>query len=100
MYTWLENPQGKRKTMPDIIESAEKPHIHCEYGHAMGNGPGGLKEYQELVYAHEQLQGGFIWGWNGMIMVLNRLTTMAPFIIAMVETLEMIRPMGTFALMD
>lgn len=63
MYTWLEAPPGKRKTMQDIIDSSEKPHVHCEYGHAMGNGPGGLKEYQELVYAHEQLQGGFIWEW-------------------------------------
>lgn len=63
MYTWLENPPGTRITMQDVIEKSEKPHVHCEYGHAMGNGPGGLKEYQELIYAHEHLQGGFIWEW-------------------------------------
>lgn len=63
MYTWLENPPGERITMQNIIDKAEKPHVHCEYGHAMGNGPGGLKEYQELVYAHDHLQGGFIWEW-------------------------------------
>lgn len=62
MYTWIENRAG-RKTMNDIIQNSEKPHVHCEYGHAMGNGPGGLKEYQELIYAHEHLQGGFIWEW-------------------------------------
>ncbi|MDW0113084.1 beta-galactosidase subunit alpha [Sporosarcina saromensis] len=63
MYTWIENQPKGRKTMNDIIETSEKPHVHCEYGHAMGNGPGGLKEYQELIYAHEHLQGGFIWEW-------------------------------------
>lgn len=63
MYTWIENQPSGRKTMQEIIDTTEKPHIHCEYGHAMGNGPGGLKEYQELVYEHEHLQGGFIWEW-------------------------------------
>lgn len=63
MYTWIENQPKERINMYDIIEKSEKPHVHCEYGHAMGNGPGGLKEYQELVYAHEHLQGGFIWEW-------------------------------------
>ncbi|MFL6558020.1 MAG: glycoside hydrolase family 2 TIM barrel-domain containing protein, partial [Bacillus sp. (in: firmicutes)] len=40
-----------------------KPHILCEYGHAMGNGPGGLKEYWETFYKYDRLQGGFIWEW-------------------------------------
>lgn len=63
MYTWLEHPDEGRKTMQSIAEAAEKPHIHCEYGHAMGNGPGGLKEYQDMMYAYDHLQGGFIWEW-------------------------------------
>ena len=63
MYTWLEHPDENRKTMHTIARTTEKPHIHCEYGHAMGNGPGGLKEYQELIDAHDHLQGGFIWEW-------------------------------------
>lgn len=41
----------------------QKPHIHCEYGHAMGNGPGGLREYQEVMRKYDRLQGGFIWEW-------------------------------------
>ncbi|CAM5683508.1 Beta-galactosidase [Streptomyces violarus] len=41
----------------------ELPFIQCEYGHAMGNGPGGLADYQELFEKHERLQGGFIWEW-------------------------------------
>lgn len=62
MYTWLEHPT-KPLLMKDIIEKSTRPHILCEYCHAMGNGPGNLKEYQDLFYAHDKLQGGFIWEW-------------------------------------
>ncbi|MBM7173048.1 beta-galactosidase, partial [Streptomyces sp. G44] len=41
----------------------ELPFLLCEYGHAMGNGPGGLSEYQRLFETYERLQGGFIWEW-------------------------------------
>lgn len=41
----------------------EKPLILCEYAHAMGNGPGGLKEYFQAFENHRGLQGGFIWDW-------------------------------------
>ncbi|NUR28709.1 MAG: DUF4981 domain-containing protein, partial [Catenulispora sp.] len=37
------------------------PFILCEYGHAMGNGPGGLLEYQQLFERYDRSQGGFIW---------------------------------------
>jgi len=62
MYTWLEHPT-KQPLMQDIIKNSTKPHILCEYAHAMGNGPGNLKDYQDLFYAHDKLQGGFIWEW-------------------------------------
>ncbi|SED64014.1 glycoside hydrolase family 2 TIM barrel-domain containing protein [Ruania alba] len=41
-----------------------KPFLQCEYAHAMGNGPGGLLEYRELVDRHPRLHGGFIWEWR------------------------------------
>ncbi len=41
----------------------ELPFIQCEYGHAMGNGPGGIADYQRLFEKYERLQGGFIWEW-------------------------------------
>ncbi|WP_405775066.1 glycoside hydrolase family 2 TIM barrel-domain containing protein [Streptomyces sp. NBC_00859] len=44
-------------------ERSGLPFVLCEYGHAMGNGPGGLTEYQRLFEAHERNQGGFIWEW-------------------------------------
>lgn len=40
-----------------------KPHVVCEYAHAMGNGPGGLKEYWDIFNRHKRLQGGFVWEW-------------------------------------
>jgi beta-galactosidase len=39
------------------------PFILCEYAHAMGNGPGGLSEYQRLFEQHERCAGGFVWEW-------------------------------------
>ncbi|MDT9698935.1 glycoside hydrolase family 2 TIM barrel-domain containing protein [Streptomyces sp. P17] len=41
----------------------ELPFIQCEYAHAMGNGPGGLTDYQELFERYDRLQGGFVWEW-------------------------------------
>ncbi|WP_109001096.1 glycoside hydrolase family 2 TIM barrel-domain containing protein [Streptomyces rishiriensis] len=39
------------------------PFILCEYAHAMGNGPGGLADYQKIFEAHDRLQGAFVWEW-------------------------------------
>ncbi|THV36424.1 glycoside hydrolase family 2 TIM barrel-domain containing protein [Glycomyces buryatensis] len=39
------------------------PFLLCEYAHAMGNGPGGLSEYQRLFERHERCAGGFVWEW-------------------------------------
>ncbi|MDO5722176.1 MAG: beta-galactosidase subunit alpha [Actinomycetaceae bacterium] len=40
-----------------------KPRIICEYGHAMGNGPGGLEEYQAVFDRWDSIQGHFVWEW-------------------------------------
>lgn len=45
------------------MKSLTKPHILSEYAHAMGNGPGSLKEYWETFYKYRRLQGGFVWEW-------------------------------------
>jgi beta-galactosidase len=39
------------------------PFVMCEFAHAMGNGPGGLAEYQRLIDEHPRCAGGFIWEW-------------------------------------
>lgn len=41
----------------------EKPLVLTEYAHAMGNGPGALKEYFEQFYQYDSLAGGFVWEW-------------------------------------
>ncbi|MFF4576080.1 glycoside hydrolase family 2 TIM barrel-domain containing protein [Streptomyces sp. NPDC001410] len=41
----------------------ELPFILCEYAHAMGNGPGGLADYQRFFESYDRLQGGFVWEW-------------------------------------
>lgn len=40
-----------------------KPRIICEYAHAMGNGPGGLSEYQNVFDRHDCIQGHYVWEW-------------------------------------
>lgn len=40
-----------------------RPFFMCEYAHAMGNGPGNLKEYWDTIYAHDRLLGGCVWEW-------------------------------------
>jgi beta-galactosidase len=49
-----EDPDAHRRTLPFIL---------CEYAHAMGNGPGGLTEYQRLFETYPRCQGGFVWEW-------------------------------------
>ncbi len=39
------------------------PFVQCEYAHAMGNGPGGLLEYQQLFEKYPRCMGGFVWEW-------------------------------------
>jgi beta-galactosidase/beta-glucuronidase len=58
MYTPIEDlvKLGERTDL-------EKPHILCEYAHAMGNGPGGFTEYWETIYKYPRLQGGCVWEW-------------------------------------
>jgi len=48
--------QGKRT-------DDRRPFFMCEYAHAMGNGPGNLKEYWDAIWAHPRLIGGCIWEW-------------------------------------
>ena len=55
----------RHKALEDLGRDVtkKKPHVVCEYAHAMGNGPGGLKEYWEIFERYPRLQGGFIWEW-------------------------------------
>ncbi len=56
-------------TIDELITAGEnadddpRPYFMCEYAHAMGNGPGSLKEYWETIYQYPRLIGGCIWDW-------------------------------------
>ncbi|MDH6455576.1 beta-galactosidase [Streptomyces sp. SAI-119] len=58
--------RGQEAPTADPADDAHRralPFVLCEYGHAMGTGPGGLSEYQQVIEAHPRLAGGFIWEW-------------------------------------
>lgn len=63
MYPSPEKLIELANTVQGSIESFEKPIVLCEYGHAMGNGPGALEVYQAAFRDIRRLQGGFIWEW-------------------------------------
>jgi beta-galactosidase len=44
-------------------ESNKKPLFLCEYSHAMGNGPGDLKDYWDVIHQYPKLMGGCVWEW-------------------------------------
>ena len=51
LYRYISNTGDKR------------PIFWCEYCHAMGNGPGDLKDYWDVFYKEPQFIGGCIWEW-------------------------------------
>jgi beta-galactosidase len=58
--------RGEEAPLEDAALDARRrrlPFILCEYAHAMGNGPGGLAEYQALFEQYPRCQGGFVWEW-------------------------------------
>lgn len=59
---WLEEVGSERLALFRKGETV-KPHIICEYAHAMGNSIGNLKEYDEMFNRYPALAGGFIWDW-------------------------------------
>ncbi|MBX7442865.1 MULTISPECIES: glycoside hydrolase family 2 TIM barrel-domain containing protein [unclassified Arthrobacter] len=58
--------QGIEPALEDAALDARRramPFVLCEYVHAMGNGPGGMSEYQDLFTKYPRLMGGFVWEW-------------------------------------
>ena len=41
----------------------KKPYFMCEFVHAMGNGPGGIRAYMDRMYRYEGFLGGCVWEW-------------------------------------
>jgi len=52
------------KDITDYLDhEPDKPFVMCEYSHAMGNGPGDLEDYFELIEKYDAFCGGFVWEW-------------------------------------
>ena len=47
-----------------IDPETKKPFVLCEFVHAMGNGPGDIEDYFELIYEIDAFSGGFVWEWT------------------------------------
>ena len=54
-------PEWCREHLED--ENEKRPLFLCEYSHAMGVGPGDLKDYAELMEAYPRFIGGCVWEW-------------------------------------
>lgn len=65
----LEKIGRREEPRPEGISDEEYqrvrslPFLVCEYAHAMGNGPGALHDYQEILDRYERFCGAFIWEW-------------------------------------
>jgi len=46
-----------------LDESKDLPYFMCEYSHAMGNGPGDMADYWQVIHRYPKLIGGCIWEW-------------------------------------
>jgi len=76
---WFPEPEDSPRTL-DVVsrmysptgwmandflkdEKEKRPFILCEYCHAMGNGPGDLEDYWQVIYSNKRFAGGLIWEW-------------------------------------
>lgn len=63
-YTDVESrmyPTVKEIQTQYLDKNRKNPLFLCEYCHAMGNGPGDLRAYWELIYKNDCFFGGCIW---------------------------------------
>lgn len=43
--------------------ASKRPFFLCEYSHAMGNGPGNLEDYFQVMQKYDGACGGMVWEW-------------------------------------
>lgn len=54
-----------------LCRDIDMPVFMCEYAHAMGNGPGDVYEYNELMNKYPKFIGGCIWEWADHVVTEN-----------------------------
>lgn len=60
---WIELSSSNISKKEKDLLSKKKPYMQCEFIHAMGNGPGGIKEYIDRMYCYDGFFGAFAWEW-------------------------------------
>ncbi len=66
MYPYISDMEEYAKD-----ESRQLPYFLCEYSHAMGNGPGDVADYWEVIRKYPKLIGGCIWEWADHTFVVD-----------------------------
>lgn len=67
MYPTIENIT--EKYLKD--ENIKLSYFMCEYAHAMGNGPGDICDYWDVIYQHKNFIGGCVWEWIDHTVLVN-----------------------------
>lgn len=71
-YTMIENyltanyeaMSQKGHQVPVLEDMQHLPFFLSEYAHAMGNSPGDLEGYYDLMYRYDNFVGQFVWEWS------------------------------------
>ena len=67
MYPSLEDIESNMLNQKIL----QHPVFLCEFSHAMGNGPGDVHDYVELMYKYPKFIGGCIWEWADHTVIEN-----------------------------
>lgn len=72
MYPSPDEIRGIMAEWENTPAQQRKPFLLCEFAHAMGNGPGDIEDYMELIQAYDGFCGGFVWEWCDHAIYMGR----------------------------
>lgn len=64
-------PSIERVVKELTVNDRKKPIYFCEFSHAMGNGPGDVWQYVDLMYKYDNYVGGCIWEWADHVVLVD-----------------------------
>ena len=70
VYSWMYPSLAQIEDAANN-EKVTQPIFLCEYAHAMGNGPGGIWDYNELFDKYHKTIGGCVWEWADHVFIEN-----------------------------
>lgn len=60
-YMYYSPKQLERSAIKHFKKGDKRPHVLCEYAHAMGNSLGNFQKFMDVFEKHDNCIGGFIW---------------------------------------